>query len=252
MMIYIERPLPGVAAIVLNRPEKRNALNIALLEDLFNTITDLNADPSIRVVILKSNGPLFCTGLDLSEAADPSKSKYSGELLKMTFAALYNSKHITIAAVQGAALAGGAGLMCACDFALAAEGTTFGFPEAQRGLVPALVLALLSRQMEQRKVKELVLLGETIETDKALALGLIHRTVPANQLIDEAHAMAKQVLKGAPEALTETKKLIQTLYPSDFEQDLNTALKVHERIRHSAEAREGSRAFLEKQLPSWN
>jgi len=251
MMIHIERPLPGAVTIVLNRPEKRNALNIALLEDLFNTITEFNLDHSIRVMILKGNGPLFCTGLDLSEATDPSKSKYSGELVKMTFEAIYNSPHTTIATVHGAAIAGGAGLMCACDFAFAAEGTKFGFPEVHRGLVPALILPLLSRQLGQGKVKELLLLGETIDTDKALALGLIHRIAPADQLSDQAHAIAKQIMKGAPEALAETKKLIHALYPSEFEKDLNTALEVHDKIRHSTEAREGAHAFLEKRLPSW-
>jgi len=252
MMIHIERPLPGVATIILNRPEKRNALNIPLLEDLFNTIIELNLDSTINVVIIKGNGAAFCAGLDLSEAADPALYKYSGTLIKMTFSAIYNSPHTTIAVVHGAAIAGGAGLMCACDFALAAVDTKFAFPETQRGMVAALVLTLLSRQLNQRAVKELLLLGEAIDAEKALTIGLISRVAPYEELTEVSYTMARQIMKGAPGASSLTKQLIHELYPSKFEADLTMAHDYHEKARTSDEAVEGTKAFLDKRLPSWN
>lgn len=252
MLIHIERPILSVAKIILNRPEKRNALNISLLEDLFNTISDFNIDNSIRVIIIKGNGPVFCAGLDLTEAADPTKNKYSGELIKLTFSALYNSPHITIAEVHGAAMAGGAGLMCACDFALAASETKFGFPETQRGLVAALVLTFLSRQLDQRTITELLLLGEIIGTDQALEMGLINRVVNEGHLEEAVLSMARQVMKGGPEANTLTKQLIHKLYPSDFEADLAIAHEIHEKVRTSSEAVEGAQAFFDKRQPTWN
>lgn len=249
--IQCQKVEPSIHSVTLNRPNKRNALNIPLLEELCHTIDTLNKDPDARVIIINGAGPVFCAGLDLAEASDPCKSVKSAELIANTFSIIYNSPHVTIAAVHGAAVAGGAGLMCACDLVVAADETKFGFPETQKGLVAAQVLTFLSRQLRDRDIRELLLLGELIDSKKALSIGLINRVVPIPSLLHEAITIAQKALLGAPRATTLTKKLIDELYPSPFEEDLREALSHHEHARDSDEAREGVIAFLENRPPAW-
>lgn len=250
-LVVCEKIAPSIYSVTLNRPNKRNALNIPLLDELCHTIDTLNKDPTVRVILINGAGPVFCAGLDLAEAADPSKSTRSAELIANLFSIVHNSPHVTIAAVHGAAVAGGAGLMCACDLVVASDDTKFGFPETQKGLVAAQVLTFLSRQLRDRDIRELLILGELINSEKALSIGLINRVVPIPSLLHEAITMAQKALLGAPRATTLTKELIADLYPSEFDEDLREALSHHERARGSDEAREGVLAFLENRPPAW-
>lgn len=249
--IFVEHPSHNVVIIKLNRPEKRNALNISLLQDFLSTLKSTEKDPSKRILILQGEGPVFCAGMDLAEACDTSKSIESSEILAQVFSALYHTPLITIAAVHGAAIAGGAGLVTACDLALASENTFFGYPETRRGLVAAQVMVFLMRQLKQKDLKELLLTGELIDAKKAQVIGLINQVVPQEKLLFEALKMANSVINGAPEATQETKQLIQKLYPSKFEEDLLLALSNHQQRRRSKEAQEGMQAFLEKRNPQW-
>lgn len=242
---------PSIHTVTLNRPNKRNALNIPLLEELCHQIDTLNKDPTVRVIIFNGAGPVFCAGLDLAEASDPSKSKRSAELIAKMFSIIHNSPHVTIAAVHGAAVAGGAGLMCACDLVVASDDTKFGFPETQKGLVAAQVLTFLSRQLKDRDIRELLILGELVGSEKALSIGLVNRVVPIPNLLHEAITMAQKALLGAPRATALTKELIDDLYPSKFDDDLREALSHHERARGSDEAHEGVLAFLQNRPPVW-
>ncbi|MEM1282864.1 MAG: enoyl-CoA hydratase-related protein, partial [Chlamydiota bacterium] len=246
-----EKVTPSIYCVTLNRPQKRNALNIPLLNEIYHTIEALNKDPTVRVIIIKGAGPIFCAGLDLAEAADPSKSTNSAEMIANVFSIIYNSPHVTIAAVHGAAVAGGAGLMCACDLVLATEETKFGFPETQKGLVAAQVLTFLRRQLQERDIRELLILGELIDSKKASSIGLINRVVPKDELDHEVLNMAEKVLLGAPRAITLTKELIDDLHRSRFDEDLRRALSHHENARGSDEAKEGILAFLENRPPAW-
>lgn len=249
--VEMKRIKDNIALVTLNRPTKRNALNIELLKHLIEIIEILNADSTIRSIILEGKGPIFCAGLDLAEARDPSTSRESAELIAHAFSAIHLSPHVTIATVHGAAVAGGAGLMLACDIAIAAENTKFGFPETQKGLVAAQVLTFLIRQLGERDIKELLLLGDLIDSNKALAIGLINAVVPPSDLISQAVIMAKKAALGAPHATAETKRLIRKLYPSDFNDDLRVALQIHEEIRASSEAKEGITSFIENRPPAW-
>lgn len=242
----------GIATVTLNRPDKRNALNIPLLEELIANVEKLGGNSAIRVIILAGAGPVFCAGLDLAEAQDSSKSAHSAALLARLFTLLHQLPQATIAAVHGAAVAGGAGLMLACDFAVAAERTRFGFPETHKGLVPAQILTFLMRELQQRDIRELLLLGDLIDTSKALSMRLINVVVPAENLLKESILIACKAMRGAPGATAETKQLIDRLYPSDFNDDLKIALELHEKARNSSEAQEGISAFLEKRPPAWN
>lgn len=241
-----------IVSVNLNRPEKRNALNTILMEELSSVFEELQHHLSRRVVIISGQGEVFCAGMDLQEAADPMLVEKMAQHVARMLTAIYTSKLVTIAAVQGDAVAGGAGLVAACDYALMAHEARIGFPETRRGLVAAQVATLLCRQMRMRDVRELLLLGELIDSQKAVSMGLVNKAVDKEVLMDEARHIADQVLLGAPEATRETKRLLDKLNPANFFKDLETALSFHHSARQSAEAKEGVSAFLEKRPPNWN
>jgi methylglutaconyl-CoA hydratase len=250
-VVLVEKKTPNITVLTLNRPERRNALTIQLLNELIAAIRVSSDETRERVLILRGAGTVFCAGLDLKEAADQKKAHMSGELVARTLVTLSQANLITIAAVQGAAVAGGAGLMSACDFVVAAEGTKIGYPEVRRGLVAGLVMTFLRRQLGERDVRELLLGSELVDAERAREMGLINRVVPAGQLMDEAEMFANRVLQGAPEALLQTKRLIEKLGSSSVKEDVDLALKYHMEARESAEAREGIAAFNQKRKPNW-
>ncbi|PYJ44907.1 MAG: enoyl-CoA hydratase/isomerase family protein, partial [Verrucomicrobia bacterium] len=153
--------------------------------------------------------------------------------------------------VHGAAVAGGAGIMSACDFVVAAERTKIGYPEVRRGLVAGLVMTFLRRQVGERNMRELLLGSELIEVERAKAIGLVNRVVARNDLMTEALKFADSVLQGAPSAVAQTKRLIDELWWRSVKDDVDLALKHHIQARESDEAREGIAAFNEKRKPNW-
>lgn len=233
----------SIAVISLNRPDKKNALNIDLLESLLQAMQEIESNKEIRVVIIKGEGTSFCSGLDLKEAADLSTVKRSNIALANALTAIYKSPLITIAAVHGACLAGGAGLMTACDFAIAAKNSTFGYPEVKKGLVAAQVMVLLKNKMRERDLKELLLLGELIDSNKALAIGLITKVVEDDLVMLEAMSIAKRSLLCGINAIAKTKELLNGL-AGNFDADLKKAVVEGEKIRMSKEAQAGITAFL--------
>ena len=168
-----------------------------------------------------------------------------------TLVAVSQTRLITIAAVHGAAVAGGAGIMSACDFVVAAQGTKIGYPEVRRGLVAGLVMTFLRRQVGERHMRELLLGSELIEAERANEIGLVNRVVANADLMTEAQKFAQSVLQGAPGALAQTKRLMEELWSSSVKDDVELALKYHMRARESEEAREGIAAFNEKRKPKW-
>lgn len=241
----------GIPILTLNRPEKRNALNIALLTELCQHLETIQKDPSKRVLILNGTGPIFCTGLDLEEALDGSKAEESAIILTRTLSTLLHMPCMTIAALHGAAYAGGVGLAAACDFSIASEDLQMGFPEVHRGLIPAVIGILLHRQIPFRSLRELFYLGETLDAKRAQSLGLLNDVVSPATLFDSALALAQKLLKGAPQALKETKRLLTDLSYPHWDKDLDIAISYHQKARRSPEAEEGMRAFKEKRRPVW-
>src|SRR6266511_2110006 len=154
--VLIEKQTPQITVLTLNRPERRNALTIDLLSELNAAIKIASDQPDERVIILRGAGAAFCTGLDLKEAADQTKAHATAEMVANTLIAISQTRLITIAAVHGAAVAGGAGIMSACDFVVAAQGTKIGYPEVRRGLVAGLVMTFLRRQVGERNTRELL------------------------------------------------------------------------------------------------
>ena len=250
-VILIEKQTSEITVVTLNRPERRNALTIELLAELAAAIKVASDQPHERVLILRGAGAAFCTGLDLKQAADPRKAHATADMVAKTLIALSQTRLVTIAAVHGAAMAGGAGIMSACDFVVAAEGTKIGYPEVRRGLVAGLVMSFLLRQVREREVRELLLGGELINAQRAHEIGLVNRVVPANDLMGEAQKFCDSVLQGAPGVLAQTKRLIAELSGRSVKEEVELALKHHMQARESAEAREGIAAFNEKRRPKW-
>jgi methylglutaconyl-CoA hydratase len=250
-VVLVEKQTPQITIVTLNRPDRRNALTIELLNELIAAIKVASDQPHERVLILRGAGAAFCTGLDLREAADARKAHVTGQLVGQALITLSQTRLVTIAAVHGAAVAGGAGLMSACDFVVAAARTKIGYPEVRRGLVAGLVMTFLRRQVGERHMRELLLGSELIDAAQAQAIGLVNRVAPSDEVMTEAQKFAESVLEGAPGAVSQTKKLIEDLWPSAVKEDVDLALKHHLQARESAEAREGIAAFNEKRKPNW-
>ncbi|HEY8667227.1 MAG TPA: enoyl-CoA hydratase-related protein [Tepidisphaeraceae bacterium] len=250
-LLITNLPSPQVAVLALNRPEKRNALNIALIEAIRGGLRRLEGEAAVRVVIVRGEGPAFCAGLDLQEAGDAGRSGESAEALAGLYLELCKSDLVSIAAVHGAVIGGGLGLAAACDLAVASEDVRIVCPEASRGLVAALVEALLAGQILPRHLRELTLLGEALDAHRALEVGLVNRVVATPRLTDECLKLAAQVCRGAPGAIARTKRLLRELSARPIEEEIAIALRYHLQARNSSEAAEGIAAFREKRQPRW-
>jgi methylglutaconyl-CoA hydratase len=250
-LVTTQQPEDGITIVTLNRPAKRNALNAALMEACSTAFETLAQDQTQRVIILRGEGVAFCAGLDLEEVFAATSPEKTARLVARLLRAVYHVPQVTIAAVHGAAIAGGAGLMSACDVVVATPDTRIGYPEVRRGLVAALVMALLRRQVPERDARELLLLGDLVSAERAREMGLVNRVVAKGELAGETLALARKVLRGAPAAIAHTKKVLDELCPTSFNQELDQALLHHLSGRASSEAREGIAAFLEKRDPNW-
>src|SRR6267143_2163755 len=250
-VVLIEKQTPQITVVTLNRPERRNALTIELLNELIAAIKVASSEPHERVLILRGAGVAFCTGLDLKQAADQREAHATAELVAKTLITLSQTRLITIAAVHGVAVAGGAGIMSACDFVVAAERTKIGYPEVRRGLVAGLVMTFLRRQVGERSMRELLFSSELIDAQRAKEIGLVNRVVARDDVMSEAQRFAESVLQGAPGALAQTKRLVDELWWRSVKEDVDLALKYHLQARESDEAREGIAAFNEKRKPKW-
>src|SRR5438105_29873 len=207
---------PPAAVLTINRPDKRNALSRALIAALADAFRRAAADPAARCVILTGTGPAFCAGMDLDELRGTLVNQADAELvwndaakLSALYELIYTLPKPTVAAVNGAAVAGGAGLVTVCDLALAVPEARFGYPEVRRGLVAAMVMPHLLRHVSERTARYLLLTGELIDAGEAHRTGLINEVIPTGQLLDRALALARTVAEGGPNALATTKSLLE-------------------------------------------
>lgn len=245
-----------VAILTIHRPERRNALTRTLLAQIRDTLDEVGVDTAIRVVVLTGAGGSFCSGMDLKEAAQLDAApdgEYAVVALLKEFADLVHCLHTlpkpTIAAVTGDALAGGAGLMAACDLAVAADSARIGYPEVRRGLVAAIIMNDLIRQVGDRRARQLLLTGELIASTKALEWGLVNAVVPAESCLDEAIRIGQGLVECGPSALATTKRLLDET--EGRPPNLRGAAAISAVIRASTEAQEGIAAFVEKRPPRW-
>jgi methylglutaconyl-CoA hydratase len=241
----------GVLTLTLDRPDKRNALDAALIDALSAGLERADLDAEVRVVALRGAGKDFCAGADLQELLDsahcsPAENEASALRLGEIFLAIRRLPKPVVAVVQGRALAGGAGLATACDLALMGAGAQLGYPEIQRGFVPAMVMTLLRRLAGERAALDLVLTGRVLAADEARALGLVSRVVPDDRLEAESRAVLAALAAASPTALALTKRLFHELDGLGFEEGIRLGARVNAQARQTPDFREAIARFLRK------
>src|ERR1700686_4911614 len=246
----------GVATITLSRPDKRNAISYKLIEELLAALDEVARSPAL-VLILTGAGKAFCSGMDLENlksAASGSleKSAKDSETMAAFFRSLYDFPKPTIAAVNGAAIAGGCGLATLCDFTLAVPEAKFGYTEVRIGFVPAIVSTFLLRQVGEKHARDLLLTGRIIEADEAHRIGLINEIVPAEKLGERARELALQLMENSPAPLVFTKRLLSEHARGEPHAQIQPAGRENAAIRATADFREGISSFLEKRKPRWS
>jgi methylglutaconyl-CoA hydratase len=245
----------GVATLTLDRPEKRNAISGALVDELQAALHEIER-ASAQVVILTGAGKAFCAGMDLDELKDMLGKTHDDNLkdsLRMAslFRGLYDFPLPTIAAVNGAAVAGGTGIATMCDFTLAVPQATFGYSEVRIGFVPAIVSAILVWQVGHKIARDLLLSGRTFSADDAYRYGLVNQVVEPERLLEQAKELASELMRCSPASLRATKRLINWFIAADLDRQLAQAVEDNARIRTTADFREGISSFLEKRKPVW-
>jgi len=245
----------SVATITLNRPDKRNAISYELIEELLAAL-DKVASSSALVLILTGVGKAFCSGMDLDNlralvGRSPEQSLKDSEMMAHLFRTLYDFSKPTIAAVNGAAIAGGCGLATLCDFTLAVPEAKFGYTEVRIGFVPAIVSIFLLRQTGEKQARDLLLTGRIIGVDEALRIGLINEIVPAEKLSERARELASQLMENSPTSMACTKRLLSEHARAELDAQIKTAVRENAAIRATLDFAEGISSFLEKRKPRW-
>jgi methylglutaconyl-CoA hydratase len=245
----------GIANITLNRPDKRNAISYELIGDLIKALEEVtNSDA--RVLVLTGAGKAFSSGMDLDNlkaliGRTREQNLEDSRTMVTLFRSLYEFPKPTIAAVNGAAIAGGTGLALLCDFTLAIPEAKFGYTEVRIGFVPAIVATFLLRQVGEKIARDLLLTGRLFDAAEALKLGLINEIVPAEKLLDRARELALQLAENSPLSLFQTKRLLSEHARAELDTQIEAAIRENAGIRESADFREGIESFLEKRKPKW-
>jgi methylglutaconyl-CoA hydratase len=246
----------GIATITLNRPDKRNAVSFELVEELMAALDEIEASFS-NVLVMTGAGKAFCAGMDLDELKSllgkthDENVKDSAKMAAM-FRRLYDFPKPTIAAVNGAAIAGGTGLATMCDFTLAVPEAKFGYTEVRIGFVPAIVSSILVWQVGHKIARDLLLSGRLFDATEAHRYGLVNEVVAADRLTDRARELAAQLLENSPSSVRATKKLINGFISPQLDEQVAAAIEDNARIRTTSDFREGVASFLEKRKPVWS
>jgi methylglutaconyl-CoA hydratase len=241
----------GVGRVILDRPERRNALNAALVGELRESLAGAAEDDRVRLVSIQGAGPDFCAGADLRELADTVEagveaSLADAESLGELFLLLRHLDKPVVAVVHGRALAGGCGLATACDLVVASSEACFGYPEVRLGFVPAMVMAMLRRSVGESRAFELIALGETIDAETAVRYGLVHRVFPAEEFEDRTAEFLTELAGRSASALMLSKRLLYQMDGAGFESSIRAGAEVNVIARLTADCREGVRRFLER------
>lgn len=241
----------SIRTITLHRPERRNAMTPEMQEELIVAMDECAAS-RCRVMVLAGAGEAFCSGLDLSALKDRTAAGNRADAKRIVrlFQTLYELPMPTIAAVHGAALAGGAGLAMLCDFTLATPAAKLGFTEARIGFVPALVSAFLALQIGDKRSRDLLLTARLFDADEAFRLGLVNEVVRGD-LAQRVQALAESLLANSPQSLSATKRLLAAQNKPWLDAALEIGIEANAQARETADFHEGVAAFLEKRKPHW-
>jgi methylglutaconyl-CoA hydratase len=245
-----------VATIALSVPEKRNAISAQMIHDLLGALERAEREFA-RVVILTGSGKAFCAGMDLDELQHLAKQGVQKNFedsrrVSRMFYRLHGFPRPIIAAVNGAAIAGGCGIATLADFTLAVPEAKFGYTEVKIGFMPALVAVYLRRQISDKHARDLLLTGRIIDAADAFRMGLVTEIVPAESLMKRAREIAATLMTASPEAVARTKKFFLSLDDQAVRAELELAIEANADIRSTPDFSEGISAFLEKRPPKWS
>ncbi|MFT5584508.1 MAG: isohexenylglutaconyl-CoA hydratase [Cognaticolwellia sp.] len=249
----------GVRTLTLNRPQRRNALNVAMVEDLETAIVGAQAD-GVRVLVLRGAGANFCSGGDIAEMGaalgqQPVGGRDPLQELNAVFGglslALAQCDCVTVSVLQGTVMGGGVGLACATDLSIADESVKFSLPETRLGLVPAQIAPFLVARIGGAQTVALATAGASLPGVDALRIGLIHQLCTPEALEATVAKALERILRGAPGAIASTKQLLRTLSPQVQPEQIQAAASLFAQAARSPEAVEGTTAFLQKRAPSW-
>ncbi|HSB26403.1 MAG TPA: enoyl-CoA hydratase-related protein [Pyrinomonadaceae bacterium] len=240
-----------VARITLNRPDKRNALNDSLIAGLKKALLEANKDEHVRVAILSGAGKDFCSGADLSAlqkiaVASVQENQDDAKSLMELFLLIREVSVPVVAAVRGRALAGGCGLATACDLVLASSGARFGYPEVNIGFVPAMVLAILRRNVSEKRSFELITRGEEIDATNAMQIGLVNKVFEEDSFDADVVAYVRKFGQSSKSAVALTKKLLYQIDGLDFRDVLEIGVDVNVIARMTDDCKRGIARFLKK------
>lgn len=245
-----------LATLRLNRPEKRNALSAQLISELLDALDEIERSAA-RVAILTGAGKAFCAGMDLEMLQGLASRTHTENLedsrqMARMFRRIYDFPKPLIAAVNGAAVAGGCGIATLCDFTLAVPEARFGYTEVKIGFIPAIVSMFLLRMTGEKRARDLLLTGRILDAAEAHTLGLVTEIVPAEKLMARAQELARSLAEVSPTSLLRTKKLLRDFSADELNRELALAVEANAAIRSTADFKEGLASFLEKRAPRWS
>jgi len=247
----------GIATITLNRPDKRNAMNGKMIKEILDMLLQLRNDSTIRILMMQGLGEHFCAGADIhwmqEIAAGPrDHNENDAQLLADLMYQLYAFPKPTIVLAHGATMGGGLGLLAACDIAIGAKSASFSFSEVKIGITPSVISPYVISAIGERAAHYYFLTGERFHADEAKEMGLLHRVVEDDALLQTGLTLANTLLKNAPQALMIAKQLIRYVAKDKITSELAQKTAEHlAGMRMSKEAQEGLQAFLEKRQPVW-
>lgn len=246
-----------VGIVTLNRPDKRNALNYVVIEELKRAFALLETDPNAKLVLLKGNGPAFCAGADLDylqklQGYGLNENLADSTHLMELYQQLYRFPKLVVAQVEGHAIAGGCGLATVCDLAFAVPEAKFGYTEVKIGFIPALVLVILQRKIGDARARQLLLTGDLISAARAAELGLVTEIVPAERIADHVWALLQRLaVENAAGSIELTKRMLADVATLPLAEALRFAAKMNAHARATAECQRGIAAFLNKEKIEW-
>jgi methylglutaconyl-CoA hydratase len=244
-----------ITKLTFNRPDKRNAISPKMICELLTAFDEIEKTRT-RVVIITGSGSAFCAGMDLDMLSalaqqTPQENQEDSRRMARMFRRIWSFPKPLIAAVNGHALAGGCGIATLCDFTIAVPEAKFGYTEVKIGFLPAIVSVFLTRQIGDKRARDLLLTGRMVEATEAKELGLVTEIVPSDHLMSRASAIAEQLIAASPSSLTRAKRLLTSAAAASVDADLERAVLENARIRCTPDFKEGLASFLEKRKPIW-
>ena len=246
----------GICTITFNRPEKRNAVSFELVREIGAALDHAAKSDATQVVIFTGAGKAFCAGLDLEElksliGKSQEQNVKDSQTMAEMFRRIYDFPKPTIAAVNGAAIAGGTGIATMCDFTLAVPEAKFGYTEVRIGFVPAIVSSYLVFQVGHKIARDLLMTARLFDAAEAHRYGLVNEVLAPEQLMPRALEIAKLLMENSPSSVRATKRLINGFIKDQLDVQVKAAVEDNARIRTTADFKEGVSSFLEKRKPVW-